>query len=197
MQLLAGAAGGQTPLDPDEVEQLLPSAVTTRADLDIVERENIAHAIRWALGAKRRPQKVLDEPFLRRLHKKMFGDVWSWAGDYRRTDRNIGVDWWSIQEEIGRLLGDAKYWIEHDVYERDALCVRFHHQLVKIHPFPNGNGRHSRLAADVLSVSLRGEPLSWGQGLGLNPDPLRARYMAALRAADVGDLTDLIEFASS
>ena len=197
MQFLSGAAEGQTPLDPDEAEQLIPSAVTSRADLDIVEAENIALALRWALGTNRAPEAVLDESFLRRLHKRMFDEVWRWAGAYRQTARNIGVDWWLIPQEIGQLIGDAKYWIEHDVHERDVHCIRFHHQLVKIHPFPNGNGRHARLAADVLSVSLGGEPLRWGAGTNLEPAALRARYIASLQAADDGDLTDLIAFARS
>jgi len=197
MQYLAGAADGQTPLDPDEAAQLLRSSVTTRGDLDIVEQENIAQAIRWAFARTRKPYAVLDEPFLRRLHKRMFGDVWRWAGVYRTTARNMGVDSWMIPQEIGGLIGDARYWTAHQVYGIDELCVRFHHRLVAVHPFPNGNGRHSRLAADILSVGLDAEPLSWGRELDLEPDALRARYIGALRAADSGELTDLIAFARS
>ena len=197
MQFLAGATDGQTPLDPDEAAQLRLASVSTRGELDIVEQENIARAMQWAFARSRKPHAVLDEPFLRRLHKRMFGDVWRWTGAYRKTARNIGVDAWMISQEIGRLTGDARYWVDQGVYEIDELCVRFHHQLVAIHPFPNGNGRYSRLAADILSVSLDGDPLSWGRELDVDATALRAAYIAALHAADNGDLTELIEFARS
>lgn len=195
MHYLGGAADGQTPLDPDEASQLLRSAITTRAELDIVEQENIAQATPWALARRRKPQAVLDEPFLRRLHKRMFGEVWRWAGTYRQTPRNIGVEPWMITQEIGNLVGDARYWVEHETYDPVELAIRFHHRLVAIHPFPNGNGRHSRLAGDIVAVSLGRSPLGWGRGLALDAADLRARYIGALRAADRGDPTDLIAFA--
>jgi Fic-DOC domain mobile mystery protein B len=197
MYYLGGAAHGQTPLDPDEAAQIRRPAVTTLGELDLVEQENIAQATMWALGRRRQPQAVLDEPFLRRLHKRMFGDVWRWAGTYRQTRRNIGVEPWLIAQEIGGLIGDARYWVEHDTYELVELTVRFHHRLVAIHPFPNGNGRHARLAADILAVSLGRTPLGWGRGLAFGPGELRAIYIAALQAADQGELTDLIAFARS
>jgi Fic-DOC domain mobile mystery protein B len=197
MNFLGGEADGQTPLDPDEAAQLLRSAVATRGELDIVEQQNIAQATQWAFSRRRSPQDVLHERFLRRLHKEMFGEVWRWAGTYRTTARNIGVEAWMIQQEIGRLVGDALYWVEHDTYGADELCVRFHHRLVAIHPFPNGNGRHSRLAADVLSASLGQDPLAWGRGLHLDAGPLRTGYITALREADAGNLAPLVEFANS
>ena len=197
MNYLGGAADGQTPLGPEEAAQILRPAVATLGELDLVEQENIAQATVWALGRRRQPQAVLDEPFLRRLHKRMFGDVWRWAGTYRQTPRNIGVEPWRIAQEIGGLIGDARYWVEHDTYELVELTVRFHHRLVAIHPFPNGNGRHARLAADVLAVSLGSTPLGWGRGLAFGPGELRAIYIAALQAADQGELIDLIAFARS
>lgn len=197
MHYVAGDADGQTPLDPDEAAQLLRASITTRGELDIIEQDNIAQATRWAFARKRKPYALLNEPFLRRLHQRMFGDVWRWAGTYRQTPRNIGVDAWLIQQEIGLLLGDASYWVDHHTYEIDELCARFHHRLVAIHPFPNGNGRHARLAADILSVSLDAQPLGWGRGLNLDATALRARYVEALRAADNADLDDLVAFARS
>jgi Fic-DOC domain mobile mystery protein B len=195
MNYLAGDADGQTPLDHDEAAQLRPASITTRGELDVVEQANIVQATRWAFSRARRPNVVFTEPFLRRLHKRMFGDVWRWAGDYRHTSRNLGVDWWLIPQDIARLVGDARYWVDDRTYDADELCVRFHHRLVAIHPFPNGNGRHARLAADILCSSLGGGALSWGRGLDLGPRELRARYIAALQAADAGDPADLIVFA--
>ena len=192
---LGGVADGQTPLDPDEAAALLRPAVTTRGELDIVEQENIARGIRWAFGRARRPGDVLSESFLRDLHRRMFGNVWGWAGMYRTTARNIGVDAWLIQQTIGELLGDARYWVEHETFQPDELCVRLHHRLVAAHPFPNGNGRHARLAADVLAETLGGSRFEWGRGLRLDAKGMRDRYITALRAADAGSVDDLIAFA--
>jgi Fic-DOC domain mobile mystery protein B len=197
MHYLGGDVDGQTPLDEDEAAQILRRAITTRGELDTIEQENIAQAVQWASGRKRSSDAVLDEPFLRRLHKRMFGDVWRWAGTYRQTARNIGVDAWMIPQEVAVLIGDSRYWVEHNTYESIELSVRFHHRLVAIHPFPNGNGRHSRLAADLLIASIDGEPLTWGSRLELDGAAIRARYLAALRLADAGDLADLIGFARS
>jgi Fic-DOC domain mobile mystery protein B len=197
MHYLAGDADGQTPLDPEEAAQILRQAITTLGELDAVEQENIAQAVQWAFNRKRPFGTVLDEPFLRRLHQRMFGDVWRWAGTYRQTARNIGVDAWLIPQEVAGLIGNARYWVEHNTYDPAELSVRFHHRLVAIHPFPNGNGRHSRLAADLLIASLDGEPLTWGSRLELDAAAIRARYIAALRSADANDLADLIAFARS
>jgi Fic-DOC domain mobile mystery protein B len=197
MHYLAGAADGQTPLAPDEEAQIIPSSVATRGELDIVEQENIARAMQWAFSRNRRPARILDEPFVRRVHKRMFGDVWRWAGTYRRTPRNIGIDHWMISEAVGNLLGDVRYWADHEVYAPDELSVRFHHRLVTIHPFPNGNGRHARLVGDILCVSLGGDRLSWGSGLALDAAALRKVYVDALQAADQGDVASLIQFAGS
>jgi Fic-DOC domain mobile mystery protein B len=197
LHFLAGEAEGQTPLDPDEAADLLRPAVSTRAELDIVEQENIAQAVQWAHSRRRSSDNILDEGFVRRLHREMFGDVWRWAGHYRQGSRNIGVDAWRIQQEIGQLIGNARYWVEHSIYEVEELCVRFHHGLVFIHPFPNGNGRHARLSADVLAVSLGVEPFGWGRGLGLETGPLRAHYIEALRVADANDFEALMTFAMS
>lgn len=197
MHYLAGDADGQTPLDPEEAAQILRSAITTHGELDTVEQENIARAVQWAFNRKRPFDAVLDEPFLRRLHQRMFGDVWRWAGTYRQTPRNIGVDAWLIPQEVAGLIGNARYSVERNTYDPTEVSVRFHHRLVAIHPFANGNGRHSRLAADLLIASLDGEPLSWGSRLELDAAAIRARYIAALRSADANDLADLIAFARS
>ena len=129
------------------------------------------------------------------LHKRMLGDVWRWAGKFRTTERNLGIPFYEIPTALRLLLDDTKAWMEYKSYPPDEIAVRFHHRLVQIHPFPNGNGRHSRLAADVLVVSLGRSPLGWGRGLALDAADLRALYIAALQGADRGDPTDLIAFA--
>jgi len=140
---------------------------------------------------------VLIDEFLCQLHRRMFGDVWKWAGQFRTTPRNIGVDAWQISPELRQLLDDVRYWIEHQTYAPDEIAVRFHHRLVWIHPFPNGNGRLSRLAADLLAVQLGQERFTWGSGNLVTIADLRKRYVDALRAADGLVVEPLLEFARS
>ena len=183
-----------TPLTPEERDALLPTYITLRRELNEVEQIGIADADRWGFSRRR---NVLDEDFLHALHKRMFGSVWKWAGDFRTTPRNIGVEAWQIAPDLRQLLGDVQYWIEHQTYAPDEIAVRFHHRLVWIHPFPNGNGRFSRLAADLLAIQLGGERFSWGSGNLVATAELRRRYIDALRAADGEVIEPLIAFARS
>lgn len=183
-----------TPLTPDERAQLIPTYITTRAQLNEAEQIGIADADRWAF---RRKRDVLDEDFLLALHKRMLGGVWQWAGTFRNTERNIGIEPYRIGVELRTLIGDVKYWIEHNTFPIDEIAVRFHHRLVAIHPFPNGNGRHSRLAADLLIVSLGGDRFTWGSANLVEPAATRTRYIAALKSADDHDIGLLLAFARS
>ena len=183
-----------TPLDPDEREELIPAYITTRAELNEAEQENITEADQWAF---RRRREVLSVDFLKALHRRMLRRVWRWAGQFRRTDRNIGVVPHLIETELHRLVDDARYWVEHRIYEPDELAIRFHHRLVVIHPFPNGNGRHGRLAADLLIVQLGGRRFTWGGANLTEPVENRRRYVSALRAADGHDIRPLLAFARS
>lgn len=187
-----------TPLEPQEREGLLQSWITHRKDLNEAEQENILEGAAWARGRRRLPlDRMLSVDFMQTLHKRMFGDVWQWAGTFRTTERNIGIQAYRIATELAALLSDVRFWIEHETYPRDEIAIRFHHRLVAIHPFPNGNGRHARLAADLLVDRLGGEPFSWGGGSLADVGELRARYVAALRAADDHDIGPLLEFARS
>ncbi len=182
---------GQTPLDADEVNGLLLNWVTTRGALNDVEHENIQKGITWASRSARR-RRVLSDDFLRELHRRMFGDVWEWAGRYRLSEKNIGVAPHRIAESVRNLVDDAGIWMTHDIHRADERVARFHHRLVAVHPFPNGNGRFSRAAADLLMREIGEKPLSWGAGLGAVE--ARARYIEALRAADAGSIGLLVEF---
>jgi Fic-DOC domain mobile mystery protein B len=184
-----------TPLTPEEREALIPSYITQRRELNEVEQVGIADADRWAFA--RRRGDTLSEDFLCELHKRMFAGVWKWAGQFRTTPRNIGVDAWNIGPMLRQLLDDVRYWVEHQTYAPDEIAVRFHHRLVWIHPFPNGNGRLSRLAADLLIVQLGGDRFSWGSGNLVAIADLRKRYVDALRAADGQVIEPLIAFARS
>lgn len=184
---------GQTPLDPDERAGLIPEHLSTKGDLNDWEQENLLRAVRW-LKRVRSPD-VLTEEFCRTLHSKMFDQTWKWAGTFRQSDKNIGCDWRQISARLAQLLGNARWWIEHQSYGADEIAARFHRDLVWIHPFPNGNGRHSRMMADALLRSLGQPPFSWGGGASLvNASAIRTRYLEALRAADRNDYQLLLDF---
>jgi Fic-DOC domain mobile mystery protein B len=187
---------GTTPLDPNETEGLLLTHITTRAQLDRWEQENINEALAWL--ESRKPKDILQEPFLKQLHKRMFGSVWKWAGTFRQSDKNIGIAWHQIPAALKMLCDDAQNWIDHQTFEADEIAARLHHRLVSIHLFPNGNGRHARLTADVLlEHTLNRPPFTWGSG-NLTASGLgRKRYIEALQAADRGDYSLLLAFVRS
>lgn len=187
-----------TPLEPAERDGLLQSWITHRGDLNEAEQENILAGAAWARGRRgRRPEDILSTAYALSLHRRMFGDVWKWAGTCRATARNIGIEAYQIQGEMAVLFDDVRYWTLHETFPPDEIAVRLHHRLVAIHPFPNGNGRHARLLADLLIERLGGEPFSWGGGGLADAGELRARYVAALRAADNHDIGPLLAFARS
>ncbi len=195
MSDLLGEPDDATPLEPEERDGLLQTWITYRSELNEAEQTNIAAGAAWAYRQRRRD--ILTDPFIKQLHAKMFGDVWAWAGDYRRTERNTGVDPARIPVEFRMVLDDARYWVENKTYPPDEIAVRLHHRLVAIHPFPNGNGRTTRLIADLLAVRLNQEPFTWGRVSLTDVSETRARYIAALGAADDHDIAPLLEFARS
>jgi Fic-DOC domain mobile mystery protein B len=181
-----------TPLTPEEREGLIPSHVTLRRELNELEQQNILDADLWSFGRKRNP---VSETFARGLHRRMFRNVWRWAGEYRTSDKNIGVDHIQIQSRLHETIDNVQYWIGHRTFAADEIAVRFHHALVLIHPFPNGNGRWSRLIADILVVQLGRPRFTWGGSALRAADETRQAYIGALKAADNHDFTELIAFA--
>ena len=190
-------APGATPVDPDEAAGLVPSHITTQADLNAWEQANILQAVRWIARQKKRA--LLTEGFVRDLHRRMFDQTWKWAGTFRQSNKNIGVDWTQVAVKLRNLLDNTRFQIDHKVFEPDELVVRFHHQLVWVHAFPNGNGRHARLMADVLAQQLGRPRMTWG-GADVelvSMGTVRDRYLKALREADQGQWSALIAFARS
>jgi Fic-DOC domain mobile mystery protein B len=176
---------GSTPLDPDEVDGLIPSWVATRGDLNTAEQANIVQALSLIRWQGRSVEQLLDDLVARQLHKDMFRDVWEWAGTYRLTERNIGVDPVTISVCVRDLMEDAKAWIGGQApMEPDVVGFRFHHRLVQVHAFPNGNGRHARAMTDLLLRAMGQPPFSWGRTGLETPSATRSNYIAALRAAD-------------
>lgn len=197
MGLDLDAVSGQTPLTEEEKEGLLIPSITTRAELDEFEQQNIERAIQWTLQGRIGRSQLLSETFIKRLHKEMYGDVWAWAGTFRRSEKNMGVNWTLIPVEVRKLMDDCKHWIDADVYAPEVVAVRFKHRIVQVHCFPNGNGRHSRLMGDlILQKFFRLAPFSWGSGANLEKaGGSRDEYIRAIREADNGTFERLIEFA--
>jgi Fic-DOC domain mobile mystery protein B len=191
-----GEFDGQTPIDPNESEGLL-LAIRTQEALNQAEEANILRARLWADNSRIVRRDLLMDGTLRRVHREMFGGVWRWAGTYRHSDKNIGHPWRQISVTVRQLCDNFVLRVSLPTNDRDELSVAFHHQLVSIHPFANGNGRHARFCADRLVENLGGEAFSWGRGDLRAEGGARARYLAALRLADSGDLEPLTAFARS
>ena len=189
-------ADGVTPLDYEELKGLLPTHITTRGELDFLEMENINQAIIWSENLK--TNDILNTEFICKLHKKMFSNVWKWAGKYRKSKKNIGIPYIQIAVELQTLCDDSQTWIDYDTYSPDEFAARFHHRLVFIHPFSNGNGRHARLMADlILEKIFTTKIFSWGGESLANHNKIRKEYIKALKLADEHDYSLLLEFVRS
>jgi Fic-DOC domain mobile mystery protein B len=189
---------GQTPIDEDEKHGLRISSITTREELDEFEQLNIEKAVEWTMRRKFNQDYIFTEQFVKELHLKMYEDVWKWAGKFRITNKNIGVDWQFISVSLKQLLEDCKFWIELKTFNEDEIAVRFSHRIVSIHCFPNGNGRHSRLIADVVINHIFDKPVfSWGSSNLIKPGDTRKQYIDAIHVADQGNILPLLNFARS
>jgi Fic-DOC domain mobile mystery protein B len=190
---------GATPLNPNEIAGLKLSYISTQKELNAAEQDNIIQGETWAFSQKRK--NALSEKFMRQLHKKLFGLVWSWAGTYRTSDKSIGVEWFHIPSEMNKLIADVRYWITNETYPMDELAARFHHRLVWIHPFPNGNGRWARTMTDVLLQSLDHPKFSWGAqskaGSIGEKSQSRQKYIRSLQLADTKKFDELLKFVRS
>lgn len=181
-----------TPLDPDELAGLKFTHIQTRGELDQVEQVNIQDGLIW-LRKQKKPD-VLSESFIKRLHKEMLGEVWEWAGTFRKTEKSIGVAPEQIAVSLRNLLDDVRFWIEHKTYSAREIGLRFHHRLVQIHLFPNGNGRHARIMTDVLlEKTMNEKPIHWGDANLQDASKHRDEYIATLKQADAGNYQPLLE----
>jgi Fic-DOC domain mobile mystery protein B len=187
---------GQTPLNEEEKEGLLLKSITTNGELNEQEQLNIEKAVEWIIGLKLKKDRILTEAFIKTLHKKMLGKVWRWAGEFRKSEKNIGAKWINIPVDLRTLLDDTNFWIENKTFSPDESAIRFKHRLVSIHCFPNGNGRHSRLMADIIIESVFEETIfSWNQSNMIKANETRAEYIKSIREADKGNIDSLIRFA--
>ena len=189
---------GQTPLDEEEKDGLLIPTIATHGELDEFEQHNIEQAVLWTMRHSLKPDTLFTEEFIRMVHKRMYAEVWVWAGEFRKTNKNIGIAKWQISTELRYLLDDIRYWHENNTYPPDEIALRFKHRIVSIHCFPNGNGRHSRLMADIIIQKIYRQPVfSWGAANLSSEGDARAAYLKAIKAADQGDYSLLLAFARS
>jgi len=189
---------GQTPLDEYEKEGLKIKSITTQGELNEFEQLNIEKAVEWTIRSNLKAEKILTEKFVKDLHKRMYNEVWKWAGEFRKSEKNIGVSWIQIGIELRSLLEDTKYWIENYTYPPEEIAIRFKHRIVSIHCFPNGNGRHSRLMADIIIESIfKKEIFNWHQSNMVKANEIRKQYIHSLREADHGNIKPIIEFAKN
>jgi Fic-DOC domain mobile mystery protein B len=188
---------GSTPLEPDEISGLIPIHITTQAQLNEWEQSNILEAELWITQHAKATDTILAQSFVQQLHKKMFNKTWKWAGQFRKSDKNIGVDWQIIPTQLQLLLDDVKYHIKHQTYSIDKMATRFHHRMVAIHPFANGNGRHARLITDTFLLSLHQPRFTWGKINLTEASQTRMDYIKSLRAADQHDYDPLRKFVRS
>jgi Fic-DOC domain mobile mystery protein B len=190
---------GQTPIDEDEKQGLLIKTITTREALDEFEQLNIEKAVEYYLLRKKfKTDTILSRKFILEVHKRMFGEVWGWAGTVRNSNKNIGVDKFQVIPLLNQLIGNCKYWIDNKLFPEEEIAIRFKYELVSIHIFPNGNGRHSRLMADIMMKHAFGKPIfSWGHKSLTHKGEARDMYIKALRKADNGNLNDLIAFSTN
>jgi Fic-DOC domain mobile mystery protein B len=198
MGLVLEYSDGQTPLEEGERDGLLIPTISTLSELNEFEQQNIEQAVQWTFGRLIKSEIILTDQFIRTMHKRMYSNVWAWAGQFRKTNKNIGIDRWQIAVQLKYLLEDVEYWTENNSYPPDEIAIRFKHRLVSIHCFPNGNGRHSRLMADIVIDKMFHRPVfTWGALILKKSYESRKVYLKALKAADKGDYSLLMIFSRS
>lgn len=198
MELNLSYQEGQTPLNENEIDGLLIDTITTQQELDEHEQLNIEKAIQWIISNNFRAEKILTENFIKKVHKKMFENVWRWAGEFRKSEKNLGVEWIKIGIELKYLIDDTKYWIENKTYSPDQIAIRFKHRIVQIHCFSNGNGRHSRIMADIIIEMIFTKTIfTWHYSNMVTGNHIRKEYIKAVKEADKGNIEPLISFARS
>lgn len=188
---------GATPIDEDEASELIPTHITFVVELNEFEAQNILKAEKKYFANKFKFEEILSYSFLLKVHKDMFDETWKWAGKIRKTMKNIGVEVSQIAEQTINLCNDTRYWIENKTYSYDEIGTRFHHRLVQIHLFPNGNGRHARFITDLLILNLGNKVFSWGSKDLFHNGKSRIEYISALREADKNIYEQLLKFVRS
>jgi Fic-DOC domain mobile mystery protein B len=182
---------GETPID--DISGLKPKGLTTRAQLNAVEARNMRKAVvRYLVIKPSRRQAPFTLEWCYKLHRQMFGEVWRWAGQKRTTELNIGVPFHRIDVDLKNLMADLAFWREKGEMDPIEQVARLHHRAVFIHPFLNGNGRWSRLLANIFQKQSTDKLTIWPEETVGNASVIREEYLAAVRSGDKGDYNPLI-----
>ena len=174
------------------------SRMYSNCDIYFFEAQNILKASLKYLSVI--PSKKLapfDYFFFVDLHKELFGDVWDWAGEIRKVKLNFGVKPYLVSTEIKILVDDLNFWHTHKTFNTVEIATRLHHKAVVIHPFLNGNGRWSRMLANIYLKQNGLEPTRWNENLLAQENIHRSDYISALKKADNDDYSDLIKMQSN
>jgi Fic-DOC domain mobile mystery protein B len=184
---------GSTPLDHDQIKGIRFAHLTTMGELDELEDENIQRGLEWLNHQK--TKDYLSIEFLCKLHEKLFGEVWKWAGKFRTVEVNISkYRHHDVRPQLHNFFEDIKLWISGGKMSWDEISAEMHHRLVTIHPFPNGNGRTTRIFTEYVQKRNQQQVTSWGSTRKIDQKKRRDDYIKALRLADIGDFRALIDF---
>lgn len=184
---------GSTPLDPDQIRGIKFSHLVNMGELDEVEDLNIQKGLEWL--NRQKGDDYLSMEFLCKLHEKLFGDVWKWAGTFRKVEVNLSkIKYYDVGPQLKMFFEDAKLWIEGGRMSWDEISAEMHHRLIAIHPFPNGNGRTTRIYTEYVQKRNKQAVTSWKASLNHDPKERRRVYIKSLQQADKGDFRPLIEF---
>lgn len=181
---------GETPID--DISGLRVKGISTRAQLNAAEAENVLKAtLKYLASRPSRRTAPFSVAWMLKLHREMFGHVWSWAGEIRTCDLNIGVPYFQVRQELYNLAEDLATWRKfgHDFVEQAA---RLHFRSVRIQPFLNGNGRWARMLANILLKQNRSPIVEWPEEVIGTESTVRNEYIAAIKEADGGDDEPLI-----
>ena len=183
-----------TPLTDISGLKLPNNKVYSLKEIYIYEANNIALATLKYLAAP--PSKELASfsyEWMQKLHCDMFDNVWDWAGKFRKVELSIGIKAYLVPISLKDLVDDIEFWKKNKTFDMYETATRIHHRAVQIHPFQNGNGRWSRMLANIYLRQNGSMPVKWQEDLLSSENPKRNEYIKALKMADNGDYKALIE----
>lgn len=173
---------GQTPLPPELQKGLKLKHIQNMGELDEFEEKNIAEGLVWL---KKNNENYRQYNFWEKLHKKLFGNVWSWAGKLR--DHELDNPYFLLPHHIRPALktleDDFEYWLKKREISFNEIAARFHERIETIHPFPNGNGRFGRILVEHFCLKEKAEVPKWGMAIKNDPKLRREKYIDALDEA--------------
>ncbi|WP_027477803.1 Fic/DOC family protein [Curvibacter gracilis] len=160
------------------------AGITAVEDMDDLELALLAQLYENVL-VEELPDRALSVADIKHWHRRWLGNVYEWAGQERSVNMGKGGFNFAAAAQIPRLLAG----FEAEVLQRWTPCDHLSHEglveaiavshveLILIHPFREGNGRLSRLLADVMAVQAGRNPLDYSSW-----ESHKAGYIAAIHA---------------